>query len=123
MAPFMPLQKTICAEFPDSAPVVQGGQRQMHKNTPRILRITMRVDFDPKKDDANVEKIADRLIELARNHQNFRSYEQLEIHLVWFRAEKKSETLTIERNLAKLLNPEPFRAQINVHPRQDDEQE
>ena len=102
-APFVPLQKAIHAEFPDSMPVVQGGQRKMHQNSPRILRITMRVDFDPKQDEAAVERIVGKLIKLARIHQDLSSYEQLEIHLVWFRAEKKAETLTIRRNIAELF--------------------
>ncbi len=47
VGPFRPLQDAIAAAFPHSSPRVDGGQRKMHKGTPKILRIVMRVDFDP----------------------------------------------------------------------------
>ena len=51
--PFQPLQLAIHQAFPKSYPQVQGGQRKMHKNTPRILRITLKVPFDPQPRDAD----------------------------------------------------------------------
>ena len=45
--PFMPVQLALAEEFPNSSPRVEGGQRKMHKGTPRLLRITMRTSYDP----------------------------------------------------------------------------
>lgn len=80
--PFMPLQLAIENEFEDSSPRVEGGQRKMSKKTPRILRVTMRVDFDPSI-EANAkqsEQRIQRVAELAGQHQDLTSYEFLEFH-------------------------------------------
>lgn len=99
--PFQPLQLAIHQAFPKSYPQVQGGQRKMHKNTPRILRITLKVPFDPKPREADeqVGTMVERLEELARKHLNFDSYELLEIHLVQRRPEHDSRTRTVTREI------------------------
>ena len=40
--PFRPLQHAIFAAYPKSYPRVEGGQHKIHRDTPRILRVTMR---------------------------------------------------------------------------------
>ncbi len=99
--PFQPLQLAIHQAFPKSYPQVQGGQRKMHKNTPRILRITLKVPFDPQPRDADeqVAAMVERLEELARQHIDFDSYELLEIHLVQRRPEHDSQTRTVTREI------------------------
>ena len=73
----------------------------MHKNTPRILRITLKVPFDPQPRDADeqVAAMVERLEELARQHIDFDSYELLEIHLVQRRPEHDSQTRTVTREI------------------------
>jgi hypothetical protein len=95
--PFQPLQMAIHQEFPKSYPRVQGGQRKMHQNTPRILRIMLTVQFDPKPPEADeqVAAMVERLEELARQHIDFDSYEQFEVHLVQRRPEHDSLTRTV----------------------------
>ena len=99
--PFQPLQLAIHQAFPKSYPQVQGGQRKMHKNTPRILRITLKVPFDPQPHDADeqVAAMVERLEELARQHIDFDSYEQFEVHLVQRRPEHDSLTRTVTREI------------------------
>ena len=101
--PFQPLQLAIHQAFPKSYPQVQGGQRKMHKNTPRILRITLKVPFDPQPRDADeqVAAMVERLEELARQHIDFNSYELLEIHLVQRRPEHDSQTRTVTREIGQ----------------------
>ena len=101
--PFQPLQLAIHQAFPKSYPQVQGGQRKMHKNTPRILRITLKVPFDPKPREADeqVAAMVERLEELARQHIDFDSYELLEIHLVQRRPEHDSQTRTVTREIGQ----------------------
>ena len=48
-APFRPLERALKEEFVDSAPKVEGGQRKIHENSSKILRIIMKVTFDPWK--------------------------------------------------------------------------
>jgi hypothetical protein len=89
VGPFLPLQKALAAQFDDSRPLVEGGQRKMHKNTPRILRITMKVDFDPTADEAQAGAFADRVVEFTRAHYSeLSAYEVLEIHLFYPQPEK-----------------------------------
>lgn len=53
----------------------------MHKHTPRILRITVRVEFDPTVDDGRAREMGDGLESLARKHQDLSHYDILEIYL------------------------------------------
>ena len=82
--PFIPLQKAIAAEFPNSAPRVDGGQRRIHRNSPRLLWVVMRVEFDPASDEL-ADRTANRVVELAREHLNLANYDQVNIRL--FRGE------------------------------------
>lgn len=107
--PFQPLQLAIHQAFPKSYPQVQGGQRKMHLQTPRVLRITLKVGFDPEPEEADqrreadqqVEEMIGRLEELARHHIDLPSYDLLEIHL-WQRVpEHKSRKRTVTREIQR----------------------
>lgn len=101
--PFQPLQVAIFQAFPKSYPQVQGGQRRMHRDTPKTLRITLQVRFDPepREADQQVEEVVARLEELARQHIDFPSYEVFEIHLVQRVPEHKAKMRTVTREIAK----------------------
>jgi len=99
LAPFRPLQAAVAAEFPDSAPRVEGGQRKMHKGTPRILRITLRVDFDPNADDDRVETITAKLFDLAGRYQDIANYDTLEMYLYQRIPEQETRERRIVRDL------------------------
>src|ERR1700691_6004344 len=60
-APFRPLQDALAVEFPGSSPRVTGGQRKMHKGTPKILQVILRVDFDPLTQTKKGEAVVDRV--------------------------------------------------------------
>jgi hypothetical protein len=102
--PFQPLQLAIHRAFPKSYPQVQGGQRKMHQQTPRILRITLKVEFDPSSAEADeqVEEMVVRLAELARQHIDLPSYELLEIHLIQRVPEHDSRVRTVTREINTL---------------------
>ncbi len=102
-APFAHLQQAIVKEFPDFGPVVQGGQRKMHQDTPRILRVVLRVDFDPDSDEQRIERIYSRVAALAGQHQDLESYDQLEVNLFFMPApEQGAKTRTITRPTSEL---------------------
>lgn len=100
--PFQPLQMAIHRTFPKSYPQVQGGQRRMHRNTPKTLRITLQIRFDPepREADKQVESMVAQLEELARQHLDFPSYELFEIHFVQRVPEHKARTRTVSREIA-----------------------
>ncbi len=79
--PFRPLQLALAKEYPHSVPRVEGGQRKMHKRTPMILRVTLRVDFDPETETSRGERVLGRVEEIARQHLDLSAYERLEVYL------------------------------------------
>jgi hypothetical protein len=98
-APFQELQMALANEFPGCSPRVEGGQRKQHKDTPRILRIVLKVDFPPDKETRQSEQMADRVLELAAAHHDLTLYNDLEIHLYWPEKEKEIHEHLIERPL------------------------
>lgn len=85
LMPFMPLQEAIVAEFPGSAPRVDGGQKKMHKDTPLILRIAMKSELDPlsenPEDQQEMARIRNRVAELSRSLDPLPGVELLELHI------------------------------------------
>jgi len=81
VGPFRPLQDALAAEFPGSSPRVDGGQRKMHKATPKILRVVMRVQFDPTAETTHGEQVVDRVEQIARKHVDLDAYEELRVFL------------------------------------------
>lgn len=79
--PFRPLQEALVRTFPGSNPRVQGGQEKIHKGTPRILQIVMRVDFDPVGRESEAQRVAAQAAELARRYQDLDQYQWLEVGL------------------------------------------
>ncbi len=100
-APFRPVQHAIAEAFPGSAPRVEGGQRKIHKHTPGILRIVMKVDFDPNKDDDRVEQIVDRVQQLSAEHLEMSKYRQLDVHLFWPEPEQEIRKRMVSRKLGE----------------------
>ena len=91
--PFRPLQEALAREFEGSHPLVQGGQRKMRKQMPRILRIVLRTDFDPNQTDneERVSRMVEKTMQLARRYHRVDDYQTVEIHLAWMRPEQKTK--------------------------------
>jgi len=89
VAPFLPFQNALAAEFEDSRPRVEGGQRKMHQQTPHILRITMKVDFNPVKEGRQFDEFINRLVEFTQANFDLKPYDELEIHTYWPEPEKE----------------------------------
>lgn len=101
-APFRPLQEALAKEFPGTRPHVEGGQHKMHEGTPKILRIVMRVPFDPTAEHSKTERFVDRLIPFVREHHDVTAYDRLEIHLFWPEPEQEIKERTIVKEVAQL---------------------
>ena len=94
LMPFMPLQEALAAEFDHCSPRVDGGRRKAHKGTPNILRVVMRVPFDPNAEDEEtlslIDKRVDGTLELAKQKvDDFDAYNVLEVHM--YQEEKEGE--------------------------------
>ncbi len=101
--PFRDLRDAIHSEFPRSVPQVEGGQKKMHKGTPRILRITLQVHSDPREDDQLVTGMIDRLVSLSEQHHGLGDYDLLDVYLVWFRPEQEAVSRHEQREVRRLV--------------------
>ncbi len=81
VGPFRPMQDAIAAAFPHSSPRVEGGQHKMHKGTPKILRVVMRVDFDPERESGRGEEVVNVVQQIASKYVDLGAYEELEVFL------------------------------------------
>jgi hypothetical protein len=94
--PFLPLERVLADTFPGSSPKVEGGQRKIHKETPRILRITLKVDFDPVADESRAKAFAERVLSVVSANYDVTTYDTSEIHLFWPEPEREIKQWTIE---------------------------
>lgn len=103
LMPYMPLQEALAEEFEKSSPRVEGGQRKMHKGTPLILRVVMRVPFDPTATDPEtqntIEGRIERTKELAAKYTEIDQFETLEVHLYFEPKEKELRQKTFSKSL------------------------
>lgn len=107
LTPFMPLQEALAAEFDNCSPRVDGGRRKIHKGTPNILRVVMRVPFDPNAtDDATVALIEKRMEGTQRlakaKVEEFDTYNTLEVHMYQEEKEGELSQNSFERELRPL---------------------
>jgi len=102
-SPFIELQEALAREFEGSRPRVQGGQHKMHQNTPRILRIVMKVDFDPTTDNENAKQVEQQVAALAKKHHDLTTYKTLEIHLFHPIPEKEIKQRSVEIPISEVL--------------------
>lgn len=99
LMPFMPLQEVLVEEFPDSSPRVDGGQRHMHKGSPMILRLVMKVGFDPILDrDASSEFIG-KVAQVVGNNLDVSKYDEMHVHLYQLNPEGEMQQATFEHVL------------------------
>lgn len=106
LAPFLPLQKALAAEFPRSSPRVDGGWKKGEfKTVPPTLRIVLRIPYSPDERDVRVGATIERVIALARQHLDFTAYENLEIFLVNYVPEKAPQQYEFRRKISDLDEP------------------
>lgn len=103
LMPFMPLQKAIATEFKESAPRVDGGRRKLQEETPMILRVQIRVPFDPTDKDGDSKRQTDHRLtvveELAEKHASLTDYEVLQVHMYFEHQEKQLLQQSFTRKL------------------------
>ena len=102
--PFIPLEAALSREFKGSRPRVEGGRHKTNQNSPTILRITMKVDFDPTQKTERFQAFADQVSEFTSQHFNIRPYQILEIYLFQPQPEHELRQKRIRIPIASLLN-------------------
>jgi hypothetical protein len=101
VGPFRPLQDAIAVAFPHSSPRVEGGRHKMHKGTPKILRVVMRVEFDPVLERARGEDLVNVVQGIAGQHIDLASYDEL--HVVLFHGVPEQEVQ--QQEFERVLHP------------------
>jgi hypothetical protein len=103
--PFRSLREAIGREFRHSRPNVEGGRQK--GRGPWTLRITMSVDFPPGEDSEQAEKLVQRILKIAREHDVGHELEKLEINLIQFVPQEVAKTRTFTLTLEDLRGDQP----------------
>ncbi len=104
IGPFQPLRAKLAEAFPDSTPKVEGGQRKIHKKTPPILRVVMKVDFDLDEQSPAAEEYAKKVVDIVQTNFDLSTFEVLEIHLFKPEPEQQRQTWSTEIDIDKDSN-------------------
>jgi hypothetical protein len=107
VGPFRPLQDALAAAFPNSSPRVEGGQRKMHKGTPKILRVVLRVGFDPVSEKSRGEEMVDLVKLVAAKHIDLDAYDELQVFLYHGVPEQEVRQQEYTRTLHKAATSPP----------------
>ncbi|MDA1015132.1 MAG: hypothetical protein O3A00_11855 [Planctomycetota bacterium] len=99
LMPFMPLQEVLVKEFPDSSPRVDGGQRRMQDGSPMILRIVMKVAFDPILDEEPTAEFIAAVTQVVGDNLDLDEYDELHLHLYQLNPEGELRQNTFEHRL------------------------
>ncbi len=101
--PFLPLQKALAEEFVGCQPLVQGGQRKIHKNTDKILRVTMKVEFNPLEMTESSEQYVENIFRFISNNWKISDYDELHLHVYKKNPEKKLQENVFKKNVKEYL--------------------
>ncbi len=93
--PFRALTDKLGETFPNSNPRVEGGKHGMHKQTPLVLRIILRVDYDPSLNERDYQIQKKRILKIAAQSGMLKQYEECEIHLYYQPAEQKPQMRSV----------------------------
>ncbi|GAB4151073.1 MAG: hypothetical protein Tsb009_26270 [Planctomycetaceae bacterium] len=100
VGPFLPLQQALADRFPGSRPRVEGGRHKSHKTgSPNILRVTMKVDYNPNRELVKAEKFSRTVFEFVRKNWDLKPYDIFELHFYWPNPEEKIIERTFEFEL------------------------
>ncbi len=102
--PFLPLQKALDKQFPGCKPLVQGGQRKMHKNTPKILQITMKVEFNPIEVTDSSKKYVNTVSQFIASNWKLSEYDELHLHFYKLNPEKKLQENVFKQDVKEILS-------------------
>ena len=90
--PFRSLREAVGREFRHSRPNVEGGRSK--GKGPWILRVSMSVDFPATEEPERGQEIADRVLELVKQHVDRKDLERVEVNLIQFVPQELAKTKT-----------------------------
>ncbi|WP_299462406.1 hypothetical protein [uncultured Gimesia sp.] len=96
---FADTQNALAREFPQSRPRVEGGRLKGKQENPVTFRVTLAIPFNPYENDAAIQKMADRILEIAAENMDLNQYEQAELHFYQAIPEQKIILREIKRDL------------------------
>ncbi|WP_417387822.1 hypothetical protein [Gimesia sp.] len=77
---FADTQNALAKAFPHSRPRVEGGRLKGKQENPLTFRVTMAVSFNPHQQDEEIQKMTERILEIASENLTLEEYEQAELH-------------------------------------------
>lgn len=104
LEPFMPMQIALNEKFKGASTRIDGGQRKLHKGTPSVLSVRMKIPFDPNEaeNDSRVQDIADTCVELSRVHVADMQFDEIVV-LLYHQVKEKGAS---QRKVSLILNAE-----------------
>lgn len=104
LEPFMPMQIALNEKFEGASTRIDGGQRKLHKGTPSVLSVRMKIPFDPNEDmnEAKVQDIAETCVELSKIHVADMQFDEIVV-LLYHQVKEKGAS---QRKVSVILNAE-----------------
>jgi len=95
--PFREMTDRLGREFPASSPRVEGGKHGLHRDTDEVLRIVMRIDYDPAAAPERYADQIDRIMQIAAAELSLEPYDRCDIHL--FRQEVEADPVVTSKSI------------------------
>ncbi|WP_339746710.1 hypothetical protein [uncultured Rubinisphaera sp.] len=103
--PFRSLTDALGETFPNSSPRVEGGKHGLHREIDSILRIVLRIDYNPDLESDRYEKDVETILQMAANHIELQAYDRCDIHL--FRQSPEEEPVVTSKTINRQDFPQP----------------
>ncbi len=103
--PFRSLTDALGVNFPDSSPRVEGGKHGLHRDIDSILRIVLRIDYNPDLEPKRYENDVVTILQMAANHVELQKYDRCDLHL--FRQAPEEEPVVTSRTVNREDYPQP----------------
>lgn len=103
-APFRPLVEALDERYPGSAPRVDGGKPRVDRPGKAVLRIVMKVPFDPA-DEARAGLFAREVAAFAVGQKPAMTFDAVEVHLYREQPERQLSQRTIRVKVEEVFPP------------------
>ncbi len=103
--PFRELTEAIGRQLPGSLPKVEGGR---HRGGPPMLRIAVRVAFEPNAETAETQAVVNQIVRLAQQHADLSQFEEFQLHLFQLAPERRAKQASFVYPMAEVVTGVPF---------------
>lgn len=118
LEPFMPMQVALNEKFEGASTRIDGGQRKLHKGTPSVLSVRMKIPFDPNvaENESRVQDIANTCIELSKIHVADMQFDEIVV-LLYHQVKEKGAS---QRKVSLILKTESANGESLKQPKLED---